>query len=178
MSHRFIISTWALSLYLLVVQAAGNTTCKTSSLDWYTSVVGETPCQTYQSLRQICNSGYTVGALSANTPPDTCADQVSSCCCNSVAFALSMMCLNCQQGVGSLQNGDNGIDAGAGAYQIYSATCGVPRNQSLPADIQTAACNEKLKIDDDLYTLFWGDGACAYTRETMQKNMLSRNNNT
>ena len=30
---------------------------------------------------------------------------------------------------------------------------------SLPNDVQSAVCNEKLKIDDDLYTLFWGDGS-------------------
>src|SRR5882672_6204402 len=53
---------------------------------------------------------------------------IASCCCNSVSFALSMLCLkfvhsfhltrsyqlffSCQQGVGTGTNGDNGIDAG------------------------------------------------------------------
>lgn len=53
---------------------AGNVTCASNALDWYTDVVGETPCtsvaltclpstdldlssgMTYQRLRQICNS--------------------------------------------------------------------------------------------------------------------------
>ena len=30
---------------------------------------------------------------------------------------------------------------------------------SLPADIQTAVCNNKIKIFDDLYSLFWATGA-------------------
>ena len=33
-----------LSWPLLSVVAQGNTTCKGTTLDWYTSVVGETPC--------------------------------------------------------------------------------------------------------------------------------------
>lgn len=30
---------------------------------------------------------------------------------------------------------------------------------SLPPDIQWAVCNTKIKIFDDLYTLFWNSGA-------------------
>ena len=41
---RLIISTWGLSAYPLIVYAAGNVTCKDSSLDWYTDYIGETPC--------------------------------------------------------------------------------------------------------------------------------------
>jgi hypothetical protein len=29
--------------------------CATNQLDWYTSVVGESPCRTYERLRQICD---------------------------------------------------------------------------------------------------------------------------
>ncbi|KZP30186.1 hypothetical protein FIBSPDRAFT_146198 [Athelia psychrophila] len=149
----------ALSWSPRAVMGQGDTACKTTSLDWYTSVVGETPCQTYQSLRQICNAEYTVGALSTATPPDSCNDQVAACCCNSISFALSMLCLNCQQGVGSGVAGDSGYDAGVGAYQDYLGTCAPNVNQSLPTNIQAAVCNEKIKIDDNLYTLFWGDGS-------------------
>jgi len=171
---------WLLSWSFTVVTAQGNTTCKTTSLDWYTSTVGETPCQTYQRLRQICNAAYTVGSLSPSTPPDTCNDQVDDCCCNSISFALSMLCLNCQQGVGSGINGDNGIDAGVGAYQEYLGTCQPNVNKSLPNDIQAAVCNDKIKIDDDLYSLFWSDGAWfyMYTRETIQKDQQTFANNT
>ena len=31
--------------------------------------------------------------------------------------------------------------------------------KSLPNDVQAAVCNNKIKIDDDIYTLFWGTGA-------------------
>ncbi|KIM77382.1 hypothetical protein PILCRDRAFT_618454 [Piloderma croceum F 1598] len=170
------ISSWSLA----VVRAQGNTTCKNTSLDWYTSSVGETPCQTYQQLRQICNAAYTVGSLSPATPPDSCNDQVAGCCCNSVSFALSMLCLNCQQGVGSGVNGDNGIDAGVGAYQDYLGSCSPNVNQSLPTDVQAAVCNDKIKIDNDLYTLFWNTGAWfyIYTRETIQKDQQTFANNT
>jgi len=170
------LSSWSFA----IIAAQGNTTCKTTSLDWYTTTVGETPCQTYQRLRQICNSAYTVGSLSPSTPPDTCNDQVGGCCCNSISFALSMLCLNCQQGVGSGINGDSGIDAGVGAYQDYLGTCAPNVNQSLPADIQAAVCNNKIKVDNDLYTLFWGDGSWfyIYTRETIQKNQQTFANNT
>ncbi|KZS96538.1 hypothetical protein SISNIDRAFT_407202, partial [Sistotremastrum niveocremeum HHB9708] len=143
----------------------GNTSCKGTSLDWYTSVVGITPCRTYEMLRQICDPTYTVGVMQTATPPDQCDSQVSRCCCNSIAFALSMLCLNCQRGVGSGLDGDNGIDAeGAGAYQDYltqfgKAQCSPEVNQSLPIDIQSGVCNEGIKIDDDLYNLFWVDGS-------------------
>jgi hypothetical protein len=74
-----------------------------------------------------------------------------------------MLCLNCQQGVGTGINGDNGIDAGIGAYQIYlsqatDTMCHPNTNQSFPADIQTAVCNKAIKIEDNLYSLFWSDG--------------------
>lgn len=73
--YRVLVFASALSWSPLAVrgQGQGNTTCKGTSLDWYTSVVGETPCtccqcchpqtytfntthvgQTYQSLRRIC----------------------------------------------------------------------------------------------------------------------------
>lgn len=35
---------YALSWSPRAVMGQGDTTCKTTSLDWYTSVVGETPC--------------------------------------------------------------------------------------------------------------------------------------
>ncbi|KAI0364084.1 hypothetical protein BV20DRAFT_956960 [Pilatotrama ljubarskyi] len=154
---------------------AGNTTCASGQLDWYTSVVGETPCATYQRLRQICNGDYRVPAFRTLTPGDNCDDQVSGCCCNSIAWALSMLCMNCQY---DTQAGDTGIDAGAGAYGLYTSTCGKPLNQTLPQDIQTAVCNREIKLDRNLYSLFWDDGQCVYTKETMTKDFAVTNNNT
>ncbi|KAJ7736219.1 hypothetical protein DFH07DRAFT_108972 [Mycena maculata] len=163
---------------------ADNTVCSGTGMDWYVDLVGETPCTTYQQLRQICNSQFTVGVMDPNTPPDFCTDQVSACCCNSIAFALSMLCLNCQQNIG---NG-TGYDAGTGAYQDYlngtdsgtGTSCANPQWYQLPTDIQTAVCNEKIKIDDDIYTNGWTDGAWfyIYTRDTILKDAIVANNNT
>ncbi|KAJ7103921.1 hypothetical protein C8R44DRAFT_858959 [Mycena epipterygia] len=146
--------------------AADNLACSGTGMDWYITMVGETPCQTYQKLRQICNAEFAVGVMNVNTPPDFCTDQVSSCCCNSIAFALSMLCLNCQQNIGT----GTGFDAGAGAYQDYlnasdsgtGHSCASPHFQSLPTDIQTAVCNEKIKINDDIYSNGWSDGSWFY----------------
>ncbi|KAJ7882690.1 hypothetical protein B0H13DRAFT_2047930 [Mycena leptocephala] len=95
-----------------------------------------------------------VGVQNTNTPPDSCSDQVSTCCCNPIAFSLSMLCLNCQQDIGT----GTGFDAGVGACQDYLGQCGSPQTFKLPTDIQTAVCNEKIKIDDDIYTNGWPDG--------------------
>lgn len=71
-----VILSWCIQS----VVAQGNTTCKGTTLDWYTSVVKETPCMwiphlrvdhltktmigtTYQRLRQICNSNCTYYCL-------------------------------------------------------------------------------------------------------------------
>ncbi|KAJ6548860.1 hypothetical protein B0H19DRAFT_194595 [Mycena capillaripes] len=150
----------ALPLFLCLCAAVGraaadNLACKGTGMDWYINMVGETPCQTYQKLRQICNAQYAVGVQNTNTPPDSCSDQVSTCCCNTVSFALSMLCLNCQQDIGT----GTGFDAGVGAYGDYLGSCGNPQSFKLPTDIQTAVCNEKIKINDDLYSNGWGDGA-------------------
>ncbi|KAJ6478120.1 hypothetical protein C8R47DRAFT_1323180 [Mycena vitilis] len=158
------------------VAAADNLACSGTAMSWYTDMVGETPCQTYQKLRQICNAQYTVGVQNTNTPPDTCSDQVSSCCCNTIAFSLSMLCLNCQQNIGTT----TGYDAGAGAYQAYLGTCPGPQNYTLPTDIQKGVCNEKIKIDDDIYTNGWSDGSWfyVYTRDTITKDNIVANNNS
>ncbi|KZP04031.1 hypothetical protein FIBSPDRAFT_1054937 [Athelia psychrophila] len=179
--YCIIMFSWALSCAPLAVQAQGNTTCKGTTLDWYTSVVGESPCQTYQSLRQICNAEYTVGSLLPVPMNDRCNDQVAGCCCNSIAFGLSMLCLNCQLGTGSDENGEDGHNALTGNYQTYLGACSPNANRSLPADIQQAVCNEKIKIDDDFYgQLFWDTGQWFYqfSRELMQQHFATYANNT
>ncbi|KAG1903473.1 uncharacterized protein F5891DRAFT_1019648 [Suillus fuscotomentosus] len=171
---------WVAPLLLyhaVVVLAAGNTTCLSSQLDWYTTAVGETPCMTYQRLRQICNSAYVVGDFSATTPGDRCNDQVSDCCCNSVAFALSMLCMNCQED--AVAGDVAGIDAAPGTYTTYLATCGASTNQSLPAGIQQAVCNENIKIDNFLYNRsYWSDGSCRWTADYAVEQQAINNNNT
>ncbi|KAI0823202.1 hypothetical protein BC628DRAFT_1325508 [Trametes gibbosa] len=179
LSGFFVCSLlWSsLSRAVAGARSPGNTTCASSQLDWYTDVVGETPCATYQRLRQICNPDYLVPQMNANTPGDTCSDQLSSCCCNSVSWALSMLCMNCQYD--TQPSGGIGIDAGPGAYYLYSNTCGgKPLNKTLPNDIQTAVCNREIKLDRNLYSLFWDTGACVYTKQTMSKDFAVTENNT
>ncbi|KAH9944607.1 hypothetical protein B0H21DRAFT_779517 [Amylocystis lapponica] len=157
---------------------AGNTTCLSNSLDWYTDAVGETPCTTYQRLRQICNSEYQVGSFRPNTPGDNCDDQVSDCCCNSIAFALSMMCMK----YGAIRTMlIPYIPSGVGAYQMYTSqgsACTNPVNQTLPTDVQAAVCNQDIRIIDTFYGIFWDNGACTYTRESAETNMAAHPNDT
>ncbi|KAJ8073046.1 hypothetical protein PM082_019914 [Marasmius tenuissimus] len=117
---RFIGSALLLSSFYpreALGAVAGTETCEVSekdSLDWYRQYSGETPCKTYERLRQICTPDYRVTTLSTQLPADVCREPdpaKSECCCNTVAFALSMMCLACQQG--------GGKDAKNGTYQLY-----------------------------------------------------------
>ncbi|KAJ7624845.1 hypothetical protein FB45DRAFT_751375 [Roridomyces roridus] len=148
-------------LIMVSLVAADNLDCTGIGMDWYITMVGETPCVTYQNLRRICDAEFAVGIMSVNTPPDYCADQVADCCCNSVSFGLSMLCLKCVL-VSAFRNG---IDARVGAYQTYLngsslSHCRNPVFQGLPTNIQTAVCNEKIKINNDLYSFdAWTNGA-------------------
>ncbi|CAE6477383.1 hypothetical protein ACGC1H_007618 [Rhizoctonia solani] len=162
------------------VVRAGNTTCKTNSLDWFTASVGETPCRTYERLRQICSADYQVGNFNPTTPGDSCGGQPAICCCNSVAWTLSMLCMNCQYGVGSSINGDTGYDAGAGAYGIYLNNCGRPTNKTLPDTVQTAVCRQNIKLPAFVYNLFWvtGDWFYEYSKGTANLDISSGKNDT
>ncbi|PBK63106.1 hypothetical protein ARMSODRAFT_554039 [Armillaria solidipes] len=170
-----------LSFVVPYVFAQDHTQCADSGSDWYTSVVGETPCRTYEQLRKLCNSEYVLGTLNPITPPDTCDDQIADCCCNSIAFGLSMLCLTCQQGIGD----GNGIDAGVLAYQQYlqhgtNFFCTPNTNLSFTTDIQAAVCNNNLKIHNNFYKTFWPDGQWFYTyyREQMETTNAADGNNS
>ncbi|GAW06418.1 hypothetical protein LENED_008346 [Lentinula edodes] len=160
-----MVLLFLLLLVALLAKADGDVACTGTGLNWYINMVGESPCTTYERLRQICNPSYQVGTMNVNTPPDACDEQVADCCCNSVAFTLSMLCLNCQQG-----GSGNGIDAGKGAYQLYlqgsrspGQWCSPITNTSLPNNIDTAVCDRNIKIIDDIRTgLFWSDGSWFY----------------
>ncbi|KAJ3913590.1 hypothetical protein F5877DRAFT_52060, partial [Lentinula edodes] len=168
------------STFIVAVLSEGNVTCSGTALDWYSAQTGETPCKTYERLRQICNSDFEVGIMNTTLPPDICDEQVSDCCCNSVAYALAMLCLNCQQNIG----GGSGYDAGGyiifiltvGDYQLYLE--GSRPYLSLSTAIQTAVCNEEIRLFDSLYSLFWTDGSCQYTQQTINKAIASNDNNT
>ncbi|KAG7086125.1 hypothetical protein E1B28_002084 [Marasmius oreades] len=172
------VPTFLFVLYLssfVAGQGQGTEKCLDAGLDWYTGKVGETPCKTYERLRQICNTNFRVGTMNPNTPPDICNEQVADCCCNNIAFALSMLCLTCQKG-------GTGFDAGIGAYQIYltgdrqTGFCNAQTNNTLPADIQSAVCNEKINIYDDLYNIFWSDGSWfyIYTSQAITKDQIAK----
>ncbi|KAK0187606.1 hypothetical protein F5146DRAFT_717341 [Armillaria mellea] len=175
---------FGLSSLVPYIFAQDHTQCADNGSDWYTSVVGETPCRTYERLRKICNSQYVLGALSTKTPPDTCDDQVADCCCNSIAFGLSMLCLTCQHGRGN--SSINGIDAVPGTYQQYlkhgsNSFCTPNTNRSFTNNIQTAVCNNDLMIHNSFYDrVFWSDGSWFYTwsREFMEKTNAADGNNS
>ncbi|KAI0780116.1 hypothetical protein C8Q74DRAFT_1217424 [Fomes fomentarius] len=162
--------------------SAGGTACISKQLDWYTDVVGETPCMTYQRLRQICNPDYQVPTFRTRTPGDTCDDQVycgwslAACCCNTVAFQLSMLCMNCQYD--TVDGNTVGYDTDPGTYAEYKGSCGAGTNHSLPADIQQAVCNKDIRLDNFLYG-GWDDGSWFYvwTKENAGREHAANNNN-
>lgn len=106
------LAYWTILCALAIVRSAmgGNTTCLLSQpQDWYTDAIGETPCRTYERLRQLCDSacekilslnvptliGFVdqVGDFGDVAPGDKCDSQNPTCCCNSIAWQLSMLCL-------------------------------------------------------------------------------------
>ncbi|KAF8827259.1 hypothetical protein HHX47_DHR5000668 [Lentinula edodes] len=74
-----MVLLFLLLLVALLAKADGDVACTGTGLNWYINMVGESP--------------YQVGTMNVNTPPDACDEQVADCCCNSVAFTLSMLCL-------------------------------------------------------------------------------------
>ncbi|KAI0823192.1 hypothetical protein BC628DRAFT_1385090 [Trametes gibbosa] len=176
---RLLLTLFALCTASITAAAAAqdHTNCASGQLDWYTSVVGETPCKTYERLRQICNGDYQVLQFVSQPPGDKCDDQVSACCCNTIAFGLSMLCMNCQQD--ALAGEQTGIDAPIGTYQNYLGSCGSGLAHSLRPDIQQAVCNKNIKLDDYLYG-GWDDGSWFYvwTKENAERDHAANNNNT
>ncbi|PIL28069.1 hypothetical protein GSI_09822 [Ganoderma sinense ZZ0214-1] len=158
---------------------AGNTTCVSRQLDWYTSVVGESPCVTYQRLRRICNNDYQVPSFAPAVPGDKCDDQMYTCCSNTIAFQLSMLCMVCQQD--RQDAGGLGIDAQSsakGSFDIYIN--GHPAtNNSIPDGLQRAVCNNNIRLDDYLYNS-WNDGSWfyVYTKENAEFQHAANDNNT
>ncbi|KZP30122.1 hypothetical protein FIBSPDRAFT_850840 [Athelia psychrophila] len=114
---------------------------------------------------------------------DRCIEENSACCCNNIAFALSMLCINCQSGGGSPVPNTwytTGLGGPSGTYQTYLGACSPNVNTSFPTEIQEAVCEKKIKIADDLYTIWWPSGAWYYDylREHMEEDFAANNNNT
>ncbi|KAF8593546.1 hypothetical protein BDV93DRAFT_228673 [Ceratobasidium sp. AG-I] len=60
-----LIRRLLLVAFTIIGVEAGNTTCKSNSLDWFTESVGETPCRVYERLRQTCSPSFQVGNMKA-----------------------------------------------------------------------------------------------------------------
>ncbi|KAI0770416.1 hypothetical protein C8Q74DRAFT_898621 [Fomes fomentarius] len=84
-----IAASVLLAFSLFWDSVAAGTTCAARQLDWYTDVVGENPCETYQRLRRLCNPSYQVPSIDSTPPGNVCDDPNSVCCCNTVAFQLT-----------------------------------------------------------------------------------------
>ncbi|EED78677.1 predicted protein [Postia placenta Mad-698-R] len=126
-----------------------------------------------------------VPQMSREPPADHCYDNNSTCCCNSISFALSMLCLklyvllSCQW----LAKDGASIDASSGAYYQYRwgddvTYCGDGTNQSLPVTVQTSVCESGMRLDDALYTMFWADGSCTSFRNQWSLDDITHGNGT
>ncbi|KAH7088655.1 hypothetical protein BKA62DRAFT_728027 [Auriculariales sp. MPI-PUGE-AT-0066] len=143
------------------------TSCKDQSVTWYDNQDGLNPCQQYSELRKLCDTSYEVPDMNGQWPPDTCRSQKNECCCNSVAFSLSMLCIQCQMGVGTGKSQDSINAREDGVYQLFLAGCGPGTNHSLPTSVQTAVCQSGLKLMRYQYDPFWDNGQwwLEYTRQ-------------
>jgi hypothetical protein len=56
LSRRRVLALVVLAAAHAAVAQNNATVCPTDQLNWYSSVVGESPCRTYERLRQICDS--------------------------------------------------------------------------------------------------------------------------
>ncbi|KAH9934802.1 uncharacterized protein B0H18DRAFT_1207477 [Fomitopsis serialis] len=176
-----------LTLYSALIAGSSAPTCYPGSdtLQWYTNAVGETPCATYQRLRQICNSDYTTPTWSIDAYTDQCDDPLSTCCCNSITWSVRMLCINCQWDEFGVN--DPGHSAGAGAYYNYRWSTGTPNsgtycgdgyNQTLPDSLQRAVCDRGINLASFFYSVFWPDGSWDFpTFGTLAKGVLASNNN-
>ncbi|KAK1221414.1 hypothetical protein PQX77_015771 [Marasmius sp. AFHP31] len=156
-----------------VSEDGGVTRCEDTGLDWYEKAVGETPCKTYERLRQICNRDFRVPDMRKGLNVDRCSDQLASCCCNTIAYSLRMLCYTCQRGMGQPSYG---MDVKPGAYQIYlkseNKTCPNESRRRLLDDVQSAVCDSGIKIFKGLYgKTVWDNGSFyfAHTRDELTK---------
>ncbi|KAJ8090793.1 hypothetical protein PM082_024974 [Marasmius tenuissimus] len=147
-----------------ISEDGGVTRCEDMVLDWYQKAVGETPCKTYERVRQLCNPDFRVPNITYNPDDDGCDDQVGDCCCNNIAFSLRMLCFTCQQGEGTH---GYGVDADKGTYQRYLSPNGKecqPRTTKfLLPKVQTGVCNAGIRLFDGLYEkTYWEEGSWFY----------------
>ncbi|KAI0734850.1 hypothetical protein C8Q72DRAFT_328663 [Fomitopsis betulina] len=169
---RFAAAASLLVVPLLPVSASPLSSCykNSTTLDWYIDAVGETPCMTYQKLRQICNSSYQTPSWTIGRPADTCDDPLNICCCNSIAWSVRNLCINCEWDAdGTTDTGNSGVpgdfyrwrwSTGVANEGIY---CGDGWNQTLPDSVQLAVCQQGIRLENFLYGIFWPDGSWNFT---------------
>ncbi|KAH9920050.1 uncharacterized protein B0H18DRAFT_1025670 [Fomitopsis serialis] len=158
-----------------MVSGSGAPACYAGSntLQWYINAVGEDPCMTYQRLRQVCNSNLRRSFKYAVSPGSVVSEEADclqdTCCCNSIAWSLRMLCINCQwDEFGAGDPGHSARTSGSGLY------CGDGYNQTLPDSVQNAVCNKNIRISPFLYSIYWPDGSCT-TFELLAQQTLASN---
>ncbi|OBZ71690.1 hypothetical protein A0H81_08587 [Grifola frondosa] len=133
-------------------------------------------------LRRLCNADYQVPEMDLHytVTTDTCSESFSDCCCNSLSFALAMLCLNCQVGAEHMNKTEYDAPVGLYPWYLQSGESVDPILCRLPANIQTAVCSANIPSPDFLYDYYNAGGTWSYTdsRELAQKEQLDNNNNT
>ncbi|KAI0754453.1 hypothetical protein C8Q80DRAFT_368931 [Daedaleopsis nitida] len=148
---RFALLGALLALAATAVRA-DSVPCSGPNLDWYTEIVGETPCETYVGLRQICNPDFHVDKsnIDFGTSGAMCGDTNTACCCNSISWQLSLLCMNC------LFDPDELVSVTEEAFPRYLSGCGAGLNGSLPNAVQNAVCETNVRIDDWFFDVPFG----------------------
>ncbi|KAI0373860.1 hypothetical protein BV20DRAFT_679485 [Pilatotrama ljubarskyi] len=138
---------------------AQRSSCPSKHVGWYTGLAHETPCKTYETLLQQCNDQTATPDLSALPSVDICAPPFKLCCCNSAAYILSMLCLNCNVTTSNTIRPINSTVADLPST-VYFANCSQTRNgsdqahaKSLLANITKTAHIESTKLDFLLQSL-------------------------
>ncbi|EPS94389.1 hypothetical protein FOMPIDRAFT_62388, partial [Fomitopsis schrenkii] len=149
-----LAASFLLLLRLLPISASPLSSCygNSTTLDWYIDAVGETPCMTYQKLRQICNSNYQTPSWPIDAPTDQCDDPLSTCCCNSISWSLRFLCIKYVQ-TSPTATANNVIPGKAvnGTWMTFRLR--------LPDSVQLAVCQNHIQLEDFLYSIFWPDGS-------------------
>ncbi|EPT04127.1 hypothetical protein FOMPIDRAFT_1114674 [Fomitopsis schrenkii] len=157
----WLAASFFLLLHLLPISASPLSSCygNSTTLDWYINAVGETPCMTYQKLRQICNRKYQTPSWPIDTPTDQCDDPISTCCCNSIAWSVRMLCINCQWDEYGTTDPGHSADVSRGPHYICGSACTSTSCLRLPETVQRAVHQHGVRLEDFLYNIFWTDGS-------------------
>ncbi|KAF8671967.1 hypothetical protein RHS04_07963 [Rhizoctonia solani] len=166
---------------IIAIVRAGNTTCKSTALDWYTESVGETPFA-------IPVPGVLVSASSKNMKPGggltAFLDLMFSRMLLQQHFVdvIHVMCqISCQH-VNDSPDGAVGIDGQPDSYGEYLGSCGLglSMNRTLESHLSRKVCERNIKIPTFAYNITWSDNAWfyAYVTEAAKHEISRGENNT